>query len=191
VSDAIQLLPSEPLPDRLVQAEELTDEYRRLRQDITGRGVTRPVPLRDALANLGDDEVVAAVDPLSRRQRFTQADKEAYAKHLRDHMTSAEWCLWQELEPWNADGIEVRAQEIVRGWIVDFYLPAFRIVIEVDGGIHSSGPQWQRDRHKEAVLERDGYTVVRFTNSQAMDSTSYCTDRLMGLITSGEVTHAR
>jgi very-short-patch-repair endonuclease len=105
-------------------------------------------------------------------------------------MTAAEWCLWQELEGWNADGIEVRAQEIVQGWIVDFYLPAFRMVIEVDGGIHSTSPQWQRDRHKEVMLQRAGYTIQRFTNHEAMHRTAFCAGRLLDMIASGEVTHA-
>lgn len=189
MTEAPRLLPADPPPDFLVDAERNADEYRRLRQDITGRGQSRPTHVRDALAGLGDDEVVRAVDPLTRRQRHTREDKEAYAKHLRDHMTLAEWTLWQRLEAWAEDGIVIEAQAIIRGWIVDFYVPAVRLVIEIDGGVHNNSVQWQRDLHKNAILERDGYTVLRFRNHQALNQTEHVLSSILGAIT--EVHNAR
>lgn len=189
VSDELRILPDAPLPQRLVDADALSDEYRRLRSDIARRPQSGPVSLRVALEGLSEDEGVGAVDPLSRRQRHSRADKEAYARHLREHMTPAEWVLWEILEGWHSDGIEVRAQEIVQGWIVDFYLPAIRLVVEVDGAVHNAGPQWQRDRHKDAVLARSGYTVMRLRNSEVMANAQHCADRILERMV--ETTHAR
>lgn len=182
MTDDMRLLPPPPIPDHLLESEELADEYRRLREDITGRGQTKPAHVRDALAALGDDEVVRAVDPLTRRQRHSRQDKEAYAKHLRDHMTLAEWTLWQHLQRWADDGIEVEAQAIVHGWIVDFYVPSVKLVIEIDGGIHDTSGQYQRDQHRNAILERDGYTVLRFKNHEAMHRTAQVVSRILDTI---------
>jgi very-short-patch-repair endonuclease len=182
VTDDLRLEPSTPLPQHLVESEELAEEYRRLRADITGRGQSKPVHVRDALAGLGDDEVVRAVDPLTRRQRHSRQDKEAYAKHLRDHMTLAEWTLWQHLQHWTDDGIAVEAQAIVHGWIVDFYIPSVKLVIEIDGGIHNGSAQYQRDQHKNAILKREGYTVLRFRNPEAMHRTAQVVAQILDTI---------
>lgn len=179
MTDDLRLLPADPLPDHVLESEELAAEYRRMRQDITGRGQSNPVPVRDALLNLGDDEVVRAVDPLTRRQRYSREDKEAYAKHLREHMTLAEWTLWQHLKDWPDEGIQVEAQAIVHGWIVDFFIPSVKLVIEVDGGIHRTGYSYQKDQHKDAILTRDGFTVLRITNSEAMHRTRQALSRIL------------
>lgn len=185
MSDDLRLLPPPELPDRLVEAEELTEEYRRLRADITGRGQSSPVHVRDALTTLGDDEVTHAVDPRSRRQaRYTTEQKAEYAEYLRAHMTPAEVRLWRHLEPWKMDGLSVQPQAVLLGWVVDFYLPDVRVVIEVDGAVHQMGPQWQRDRHKDAVLQREGYTVLRFTNAEALNHTQRCLSQILNTITS-------
>ena len=186
----LRLEPSTPLPKHLVESEELADEYRRLRADITGRGQSKPVHVREALAGLGDDEVARAVDPLTRRQRHLRQDKEAYAKHLRDHMTLAEWTLWQQLQHWTDDGIAVEAQAIVHGWIVDFFIPSVKLVIEIDGGIHDGSAQYQRDQHKNAVLKREGYTVLRFRNTEAMHSTHRVLSKILNTIAGVESDHA-
>ena len=190
MTDDLRLMPASPLPNHLVESEELLDEYRRLREDITGRGQSKPVPVRDALAGLGDDEVVRAVDPLTRRQRHSRQDKEAYAKHLRDHMTLAEWTLWQQLQRWPEDGIDVEAQAIVCGWIVDFYIPSVKLVIEIDGGVHDSSVQYQRDQHKNAILKREGYTVLRFRNHEAMHRTRQVVSTILDTIAGMEADDA-
>lgn len=171
------------MPSRLLEAEELIEDYRRLRSDITGRGQSSPVHVRDALAGLDGDDVVRAVDPRSRRQaRHTREEKEAYAAYLRDHMTPAETMLWAQLSTWGADGIEVRPQEIVQGWVVDFYLPAFRLIIEVDGGVHDKGHQWHRDQHRDATLTRAGYSLLRFRNHEVMQSLHRVLGRILDTV---------
>lgn len=191
MNDDLRILPSPPLPAALEQAEELRDEYRSLRQDITGRGQSRPIALSEALQGVDDDDVVRAVDPRSRRQkRYTREQKEAYAQYLRDHMTLAEWVLWQQLQHFADDGIVFQAQALVHGWIVDFYCEDFRLVIEVDGGVHNNSAQWQRDQHRNAILRRDGYTVLRFPNLQTMHRTHEVLATIMSTIAGMEAPNA-
>ena len=51
-------------------------------------------------------------------------------------------------------------------YIVDFYLPYFSIVIEIDGGYHNNDIQVQKDRGRTAILKRDNgiKKVIRFKN---------------------------
>ena len=57
------------------------------------------------------------------------------ARELRREMTPAEKILWQELRG-NKLGVHFRRQQIIAGFIVDFYCHKVGLVIEVDGDIH-------------------------------------------------------
>jgi very-short-patch-repair endonuclease len=48
---------------------------------------------------------------------------------------------------------------------VDFFCPAKRLVIELDGGHHNDDETAKRDSERQAWLEQEGYRVVRFWNS--------------------------
>jgi very-short-patch-repair endonuclease len=50
-------------------------------------------------------------------------------------MTPAEKILWQELRV-NKLGVHFRRQQVIAGFIVDFYCHKAALVIEVDGDIH-------------------------------------------------------
>ena len=54
----------------------------------------------------------------------------------------------------------------VGNWLLDFYFPAIKLAIEVDGGYHRAPLQWRRDLHKTAELEALGITVLRLTNAE-------------------------
>jgi len=54
----------------------------------------------------------------------------------------------------------------VGNWIVDFYFPAIRLAIEVDGGYHRAQSRWRKDLRKTADLTAQGITVLRLTNAQ-------------------------
>lgn len=191
MNDELRILPGVPLPDDVLIAEAQAEDYRRMRADITGRGQTQPTPLRDAMLGLGDEEVVRTVDPRSRRQqRYTHTEKQAYAAYLRDHMTPAEWKLWEELRSLTAQGIRFDPQALVHGWIVDFYCEALKLVIEVDGGVHTSNVQWQKDQHRDTILKRDGYTVLRYKNEFVLVNVARVTAKVLDVIAQMESSDA-
>ena len=95
-----------------------------------------------------------------------QPEKVARVKELRDAMTPAERYLWQQLRANRLDGWHFRRQQIIDGFIVDFYCHQADLVIEIDGPIHES--QQAADAEREAILARTGLTVLRFTNREVM-----------------------
>lgn len=57
-----------------------------------------------------------------------------------------------------------RVNSLVRGLEVDFYWPAHRLIVEIDGFAHHSSPAaLDRDHDRDAMLRTAGYTVLRFT----------------------------
>lgn len=102
--------------------------------------------------------------------------KRQFARKLRKQMTPAERVLWNKLRAKQIDGFHFRRQQIIRGFIVDFYCDAADLVIEVDGPIHEQ--QIEADQEREAVLKSLGLTVIRFTNKQVMNNMSFVLNRI-------------
>jgi very-short-patch-repair endonuclease len=82
---------------------------------------------------------------------------------LRRTMTPTEQKLWQRLRA-NRKGFHFRRQQIIAGYIVDFYCHAVRLVVEVDGGIHLE--QEAYDQERDASLSALGLKVLRFSNTE-------------------------
>ena len=73
-------------------------------------------------------------------------EKQQRSRELRHDMTSAERILWQELRA-NKLGVHFRRQQVIAGFIVDFYCHKADLVIEVDGDIHNL--QQEEDARRE------------------------------------------
>ena len=65
------------------------------------------------------------------------------------------------------EGFHFRRQQVIEGFIVDFYCHQAGLVIEVDGPIHAAQPE--ADAEREAVLRGRGFTVLRFSNREVMN----------------------
>ncbi len=91
------------------------------------------------------------------------------AKELRREMTPAEKILWEELRA-NKLGVHFRRQQVIQGFIVDFYCHKAGLVIEVDGDIHDL--QKEEDERREKVLSEMGLRVVRFGNDEVVSDLS-------------------
>lgn len=91
-------------------------------------------------------------------------EKAALARHLRRTMTVPERLLWEQLRANRLEGIHFRRQQVIAGFIVDFYCHAARLVIEVDGPVHNL--QQQEDLERERILADHGLRVIRFSNAE-------------------------
>lgn len=58
-------------------------------------------------------------------------------------------------------GVKFRRQAIILGWIVDFYCPTQKLVVEVDGWSHED--KKLQDRRRDDVMESKGLSVVRIS----------------------------
>mgnify|MGYP006175933347 CR=1 FL=1 len=76
-------------------------------------------------------------------------------------MTEAEKLLWYHLRAHRFYGLSVRRQAPVGPYIVDFLIPARRLILELDGGQH--GPE--QDAARDRWLAGQGFRVLRVWNS--------------------------
>jgi very-short-patch-repair endonuclease len=80
-------------------------------------------------------------------------------------MTEAELILWTAL--WNNKlDPGFRRQYGVKAFVPDFYCPARKLAIEVDGGIHRTAGQSAIDKNRQQIVESLGIKFLRFTNEQ-------------------------
>ena len=59
-------------------------------------------------------------------------------------------------------------QKPIGDYIVDFYAPGAKLVIEVDGGQHLEGSHVQNDRRRDVYLASLGLKVLRFNSREVM-----------------------
>jgi very-short-patch-repair endonuclease len=103
----------------------------------------------------------------SYRIRGTTMPIEQSARRLRQQLTPAEAHLWSALSCRQLAGLKFRSQHPVGRFIVDFYCPSCKLVIEVDGDIH--GQQKDYDNARTEQLQAFGYQVLRFTNEAVLN----------------------
>ena len=115
------------------------------------------------------------------RYRTAASDRygilKAFARENRKHPTEAEQVLWNCLKD-NFLGTKVLRQYIIGDYIVDFFLPYFNLVIEVDGGYHAERTQQEDDCLRSQWLNSKGIYVVRFTNEMVLMDFNSVIDRV-------------
>jgi len=103
------------------------------------------------------------MDPL---RRVSSAQKVALAAKLRRTATPMERYAWSLLRDRGILGLKFRRQHVLRGFIVDFYCAAARLVLELEGDAHDGPAQRAYDAARAEVLEAAGFQVVRVRNAQ-------------------------
>ena len=90
------------------------------------------------------------------------------ARSLRANPTDAEQRLWARLRRKQILGVQVYRQKPIGNYIADFYAPAARLVVEVDGSQHFEPQQAKRDERRTAHLNHLGLRVLRYTDRQVL-----------------------
>ena len=85
---------------------------------------------------------------------------------LRNGAPKAEILLWRYLKGKQVGGYKFRRQYSIGGYVVDFYCPELRLVIEVDGLTHYVNDEVKiYDKKRQDYIESLGINFLRFTNS--------------------------
>lgn len=84
---------------------------------------------------------------------------------MRATPTRAEAAAWELLRNRRCLGLKFRRQYPVRGFIVDFYCPALRLAIELDGRSHEGVEAMAGDAERSASLATEHVEVIRIRNA--------------------------
>ena len=101
---------------------------------------------------------------------FNLKSNKVIRRKLRKNMTRAEVVLWQILRNKQL-GFKFRRQFGIGPYIVDFYCPKLKFVIELDGDVHAINTQRMKDINRQGFLEEKGIFVKRYWNNEVLDNT--------------------
>lgn len=90
-------------------------------------------------------------------------------QELRNNATSAEAFLWKHLSKSQLNSRKFRRQHSIDNYIVDFYCPSEKLIIELDGEVHNNLIAEEKDDKRDNRLKELGFKVLRFENRLVFD----------------------
>jgi very-short-patch-repair endonuclease len=89
---------------------------------------------------------------------------------LRKNMTEAELILWQVLKDKKLKGRKFRRQHSIGHYIVDFYCPSEKLIVELDGQHHYTIEGIEKDKDRDSHLALMDIKVLRFENKEVLNN---------------------
>lgn len=106
---------------------------------------------------------------IAQNQRVTSTKVER-SRALRKEMTEAEKVFWEMVRDRRLFGLKFRRQQVIDGFIVDFYCDSLGLCVEIDGGVHDTEDQKEHDKLRNEALELRKLKVLRFRNEEVMNN---------------------
>ena len=105
------------------------------------------------------------------------------AQEMRKNSTPAEEVMWEILRDRRFLEMKFRRQHQFGDYIVDFYCHEKRLVVELDGPVHSSHERAKVDQKRDGYLRSQGLNVVRFRNEDLLNNPESVLQRLAESVT--------
>ena len=93
-----------------------------------------------------------------------------FARYLRTNMTEAEKKLWSHIMKKQLNGLQFYRQKTIGNYIVDFYCPKRKLIIELDGGQHYQKTGQLYDKERDTYLNKLGLLVLRFSDREVYEN---------------------
>ncbi len=100
---------------------------------------------------------------LARFQRVSDEKKEQ-ARDFRKGATPHEDFAWKALKAKRLMGLKFRRQQVFGRYVLDFYCPALRLGLEIDGAAHDDAGEY--DAIRDAYMAERGIEIVRIRNDE-------------------------
>jgi len=97
---------------------------------------------------------------------------------LRGQETEAEAALWQLLRNRKLIGSKFRRQAPIGRYVADFYCHERKLIVELDGGIHSDPSQQLHDQNRDTFLLSLGLRVLRIPNEELLHTPEKVLDKV-------------
>ena len=94
-------------------------------------------------------------------------------------MPPAEVILWSKLRGKGLKNHKFRRQYSVERYIMDFYCPALKLAIEIDGDSHFVEGAKEREQVRRRLIESYGVKILRFTNAEIYESLDGALEKIM------------
>ena len=102
--------------------------------------------------------------------------------YLRHNPTKSEEKLWGILKQRHLEGYRFHRQYGIYRYIVDFYCPKKKLVIEVDGSQHYTKEGLKYDKIREEYMESLGIKTIRFRNKEILEDIELVESRIKEIL---------
>lgn len=103
-------------------------------------------------------------------------------KELRQRQTKAEEILWWHLRR-KSFGIKFKRQHSIGGYILDFYCPQKKLIIELDGEIHNTREAKEYDEVRDKYFRELDYKILRFKNAEVENNFEMVLEKIINYLT--------
>lgn len=98
------------------------------------------------------------------RKQKINPEKLELAKQFRKDSTDSEDAVWQMLRNRQIKNLKWRRQQVIDGYITDFYCAELNVVLEIDGLVHNNEEVKANDENRTSVFESKGIRTYRLKN---------------------------
>lgn len=110
---------------------------------------------------------------------FNDPLKKSLRQKLRSESPEPEKILWENLRQRRLGGFKFRRQYGIGRYVVDFYCPAKRLVVELDGSQHAEGEALEYDAERTDYFKAFNIKVLRFWNSEVANNIEVVCDEIL------------
>lgn len=129
-----------------------------------GENKSAPSPLAPLPSRARGNSQIAGADFTISQCHYSEATLK-HAKELRKAQTEPEQILWSILRNNSFCNLKFRKQAPIGKYLVDFLCIEKKLIIELDGSGHLQEDQIKHDNERQNFIEKEGYRIVRFYNS--------------------------
>ena len=101
---------------------------------------------------------------------YYKKENKKHSQFLRKNLTDAEALLWARLRRKQLDNVQFYRQKPILNYILDFYAPSIKLVIEIDGGQHYEEKGIAYDKKRDEELAQLNLKTLRFSNLEILNS---------------------
>jgi len=101
-----------------------------------------------------------------------------FARNLRSTMTDAEQLIWSKIRRKQIGDLHFYRQKNIGHYIVDFYCPKGKLIVEIDGGQHYENEGMKKDRARDRYLQMLGFAVLRFSDVDVLKNIDGVIERI-------------
>ena len=111
----------------------------------------------------GEGERTTRPQGVIRNQKINPKKLEL-ARQFRKNPTESEDAVWQMLRNRQIRNLKWRRQQVIDGFIADFYCAELNVVLEIDGSVHDNEDVKEYDAYRTSVFESKGIRTFRLRN---------------------------
>ncbi|MDD5167266.1 MAG: DUF559 domain-containing protein [Syntrophales bacterium] len=100
------------------------------------------------------------------------------ARNLRSNMTDAERLIWSKVRRKQIGDLQFYRQKNIGDYIVDFYCPKGKLIVELDGGQHYEIAGMKKDQERDRYLRTLGFAVLRFSDIDVLKNIDGVVERI-------------